>query len=248
MLSAINSVKFASANSYKRTYTNTNQNINQNAVGYQQSFGASRLARVVLTAMSLCSNLVTPAFAESGSEQAGKAIAGVTAKAVKKAGKKIKVEPVADEICARCDSPPNPDCIVDVPEKFLAPGGDIIKARINKVALEAFKKFRAVVKTEFGDDIAIRSALQDDEYFGAVTKEMYRRADEGGTLFLVDGLESHKSGCAFDYTMAKLHEGLLTDVVHDGITSLAEETAGKLNLKAVQVGDLNQHLELIPQR
>lgn len=42
MLSAVNSARFANVNNYKRTYTNTNQNINQSAIGYQQSFGMGR--------------------------------------------------------------------------------------------------------------------------------------------------------------------------------------------------------------
>lgn len=82
MISAVNSTRFASANNYKKTYTNTNQNTNQNTVGYQQSFGASKLSALTLAALSLGSNLVTPAFAEKGTARAGKAVAGAITEAV----------------------------------------------------------------------------------------------------------------------------------------------------------------------
>lgn len=64
MLSAVNSVKFASANNYKRTYTNTNQNTNQSAVGYQQSFGAARATKAtsaLLGAIMGVLSIVSPA-------------------------------------------------------------------------------------------------------------------------------------------------------------------------------------------
>lgn len=93
MLSAVNSVKFASANNYKRTYTNTNQNINQNAVGYQQSFGA-RPARV-LPLIGAALLAIIPHFAtaaEKGAERAGKA-ATTVAKAAKKPSGPMKCKP-----------------------------------------------------------------------------------------------------------------------------------------------------------
>lgn len=60
MLSAINSTQFTSANNYKRAYTNTNQN----AVGYQQSFGAARPSRI-LTLLGAAWLAIMPSFAKA---------------------------------------------------------------------------------------------------------------------------------------------------------------------------------------
>lgn len=54
MLSAVNSTRFASANNYKRTYTNTNQN----AVGYQQSFRAKQPSKFAVAVLSVFTSLM----------------------------------------------------------------------------------------------------------------------------------------------------------------------------------------------
>lgn len=71
MISAINSTRFASANNYKRTYTNTNQNINQSAVGYQQSFGMRRTS-LLLTVLGALLSFSPANFARAAEKGAGK--------------------------------------------------------------------------------------------------------------------------------------------------------------------------------
>lgn len=98
MLSAINSVRFASANNYKRTYTNINQNTNQNAVGYQQSFGAAKATRATATLLGLAMaaiELINPA------NVAKAAVDDAAAKAAKKARKTTIEITDATSACAK---------------------------------------------------------------------------------------------------------------------------------------------------
>lgn len=78
MISAVNSTRFASANNYKRTYTNTNQNTNQSTIGYQQSFGATKTPKLALAILSALVSLVNPALAENATKKSGD-LAGKTA-------------------------------------------------------------------------------------------------------------------------------------------------------------------------
>lgn len=222
MLSKINSIRFASANTY------TGQSKSPKTPYSQQSFGKNPSKTLSLIGAFIMS------------------LGATGATATEKAAKKLN--PKLDAICARCDFPPNASCIVDVPEQFLAPGGDIIKVRINKAALEAFKEFRATFKKERSVNLAIRSALQDDGYFDAVTKEMYRRAEEGGDLFLVDGLETHKSGCAMDVAMAQKPKEIISDILGDETTKYLEEDAKNFNLAVTNPDEFPQHLEFIPKK
>lgn len=85
MISAINSTRFASANNYKRTYTNTNQN-NQNVVGYQQSFGMTKSTK----ATSILLGLVMAAIEAISPAQIARAEVDQAAAIAAKAGKKAK--------------------------------------------------------------------------------------------------------------------------------------------------------------
>ncbi len=84
MISAVNSARFASANNYKRTYTNTNQNINQNGVGYQQSFGAAKATKATSILLGLA---IAAIEAISPAQIAKAAVDDAAAIAAKKAGK-----------------------------------------------------------------------------------------------------------------------------------------------------------------
>lgn len=75
MISAVNSTRFASANNYKRTYTNTNQNTNQSAIGYQQSFGMKTPSRA-LTLVGTALLAIMPHFANAAGKAAPKAESG----------------------------------------------------------------------------------------------------------------------------------------------------------------------------
>lgn len=95
MISAVNSVKFASTNNYKRTYTNTNQNTNPNLVSYQQSFGMKRHSRVASGFLGLVMMLAGAVGAKAESK-AGKLAGKVADEAalVAKAKKVAETHPI----------------------------------------------------------------------------------------------------------------------------------------------------------
>lgn len=77
MLPAVNSVKFASANNYKRTFTNTNQN----TIGYQQSFGARHTRLGILAFIGALAS-ISPANVAKAEDVAGKTADVAAKKAV----------------------------------------------------------------------------------------------------------------------------------------------------------------------
>lgn len=92
MLSAINSVKFANINNYKKTYTNTNQNV----INSQLSFCAKAPGKFSVGLLGLFMTIVsaispaTIAKAEEASKLAGKTALTTKKTAAKKHGGKIR--------------------------------------------------------------------------------------------------------------------------------------------------------------
>lgn len=224
MLSKINSVRFASTNTY------TNQNKSPKTQYSQQSFGKSPSKTLTLIGAFIMS------------------LGAMGTNAAEKAAKKIKPNPKLDAICRKCEPLEATSlCLIDVPKEFQAPGGDIVTLRMNKAIVEDFAKLRAAAKEELGVDLVIRSAYRDDEYLPKVNEEMKKRVGiEGADIFLVDDLE-HRTGCSLDVTTIKPKDEessvTITDIRDDGFTYWLGTEGQKYEFKVPNKIDYTQHIE-----